>query len=68
MSDAACKQAQAHHVKEKEGVCVHGWESVPCAQGCGQQGVWKRACGKPIQTSKIVTMYDVLLHGEVRRA
>eukprot|EP00983_Pelagomonas_calceolata_P020424 644173-Pelagomonas_calceolata.AAC.2 len=21
--------------------CLHGWESVPCAEGCGQQGLCK---------------------------
>eukprot|EP00983_Pelagomonas_calceolata_P052004 1142655-Pelagomonas_calceolata.AAC.1 len=52
----------------KGGVWVHGWESVPCAQGCWQQGVWRRMCCKPIQTSRIMTMYDVLLHCEFRRA
>eukprot|EP00983_Pelagomonas_calceolata_P027601 866632-Pelagomonas_calceolata.AAC.3 len=52
----------------KRGVCVHGWESVPCAQGFGQQEVWRRTCCRTTQTSRIVTMYDLLLHGEVRRA
>eukprot|EP00983_Pelagomonas_calceolata_P068041 1149741-Pelagomonas_calceolata.AAC.9 len=31
-------------------------------------GGWRRMCCKPIQASRIVTIYDVLLHGEVRRA
>jgi len=50
---------------------VHAWESVPRAQGCGQQGVqgvWRQACSKSFQTSKVVAIYDVSLLGEVKRA
>eukprot|EP00983_Pelagomonas_calceolata_P123544 1161019-Pelagomonas_calceolata.AAC.1 len=40
---------------------VHAWESVPRAQGFGQQGVWRQTCSKSLQTSKVAAMYDVSL-------
>eukprot|EP00983_Pelagomonas_calceolata_P093748 1157809-Pelagomonas_calceolata.AAC.14 len=50
------------------GVCVHDSESEPHAHGCGPRGGGIQTCSKPIQTSRIVTSYNVLLLGEVWRA
>eukprot|EP00983_Pelagomonas_calceolata_P099752 1158493-Pelagomonas_calceolata.AAC.1 len=41
---------------------------MPRVHGCGPRWVWIQTCSKPIQTSRIVTAYIVLLLGEVRRA
>eukprot|EP00983_Pelagomonas_calceolata_P096089 1158086-Pelagomonas_calceolata.AAC.29 len=47
---------------------MHAWESVPRAQGCGQQGVCRQTCSKSFQTLKVVAMYDVSLLHEVKWA
>eukprot|EP00983_Pelagomonas_calceolata_P004677 152962-Pelagomonas_calceolata.AAC.2 len=37
--------------------------------GCSpSRGVWRHSCSKPIQTSRIVTMYKMLLPGAARWA
>eukprot|EP00983_Pelagomonas_calceolata_P028654 897335-Pelagomonas_calceolata.AAC.1 len=45
----------------KGGLCVHGKDSVPHTQGCGQQGLWRQRC-MSIQTSELVAMHDALQH------
>eukprot|EP00983_Pelagomonas_calceolata_P073062 1151993-Pelagomonas_calceolata.AAC.1 len=47
---------------------MHASGAVPYAHGRGPQGVWRQTCSKPFQTSRIMTMQDAPLHGEVRRA
>eukprot|EP00983_Pelagomonas_calceolata_P091580 1157565-Pelagomonas_calceolata.AAC.3 len=37
-------------------------------KGCGPRGVWRQRCSKSFQASKRVTMYNVLMHGEIIRA
>eukprot|EP00983_Pelagomonas_calceolata_P043579 1138963-Pelagomonas_calceolata.AAC.4 len=52
---------------DEEGVCLHDWESVICAQGCGQQVAWGQRCSKPNQAFRVATV-DAQLNCGIRKA